>query len=351
MLNTPAPGLAGHVGPVFVAVAIVLLSCCIASFYDVVFPYHFMQPETPWTTFVAALLWTGYLVTMMTFHCKLLSTLGPLCHYKAITVKPGSPLDPPRPLTRTWSSFVPASLCFGPFKPRSSTTCSKADQRKAKVVKQIQKQQQQQQQSPVDGPGTLRESRGRTCKKCLPVDGVRPPKPGLHNERYFILFLCYFSTACTFAAWWGWKPMWLAFDFGAWPHQTPRMLVPMTFILAVILGFAVAIMAVYQLWLIACGETTVEAHDNEWYRKTAEIRGTRFLNPYDLGKLKNVQYFFNLEPVGQHHWVTVLLPVSVPAASDGWQWAKRSDWQQYSMRLQDELTDEELASDGEEISS
>jgi palmitoyltransferase len=37
---------------------------------------------------------------------------------------------------------------------------------------------------------------------------------GLHNERYFLLFLFYFSIACFFAAYWGFKPMWRAMGFG-----------------------------------------------------------------------------------------------------------------------------------------
>ncbi|KAM0788532.1 hypothetical protein ACM66B_001660 [Microbotryomycetes sp. NB124-2] len=365
-----------HVGPLFVALAVVLLSCCIASFYDVVFPYHFMRQDTSWPTFIIALAWTGYLVTMMIFH-----------YYKAITVKPGSPLDPPALATRSWTGFVPERLCFGPLKRfnANSTRSSRTDTKRAKMIKQIQTEQQAIKQSRHElvtdvtriGPSAVRrEKKGRTCKKCDLVDGVRPPKPershhckvcktcilkfdhhcpwikqcvGLHNERYFVLFLCYFSVSCGFAAFWGWNPMWTALDFGQWRHRTPRMFVPLTFILALILGLAVAIMAIYQIWLIACGETTVEAHDNEWYRKTAEIRRTEFKNPYDLGRRANLEYFFNVRPTGSFHWSTILLPVSVPAASDGWTWRKIPDWERYAMRLEDELTDEELGSDGEDI--
>lgn len=49
------------------------------------------------------------------------------------------------------------------------------------------------------------------------------------------------------------------------------------------------------------------------------------------------------------HWSTVLLPVEVPPSSDGWTWKKCEGWQEYSMDFEDELTDEEVASEGEEF--
>lgn len=48
-------------------------------------------------------------------------------------------------------------------------------------------------------------------------------------------------------------------------------------------------------------------------------------------------------------WVTLFLPVAIPPASDGWTWRKRKNWREYAMEFEDELTDEEEASEGEEF--
>ncbi|KAK4053490.1 hypothetical protein OIV83_001657 [Microbotryomycetes sp. JL201] len=347
-----------HVGPLFVALAVVLLSCCIASFYDVVFPYHFRKQDTSWITFAAALAWTAYLVTMMVFH-----------YYKSITVKPGSPLDPPAPPSRDWARFVPASLCVGALGRFAAPARVKPDPKRERMIKQIQADQHANKQNRHDlasagqpASSMRREKKGRTCKKCDRVDGVRPPKPGsdsscpwikqcvgLHNERYFVLFLCYFSISCGFAAYWGWKPLWLALDFGQWPHRTPRMFVPLTFILALILGLAVAIMAIYQIWLIAGGETTVEAHDNG---KRTDLGYACANENSDMRTKQNgIAKRQKCEEQSFAILTTWANRSDLPAVSDGWTWRKIPDWEKYAMRLEDELTDEEMASDGEQVVS
>jgi palmitoyltransferase len=74
-------------------------------------------------------------------------------------------------------------------------------------------------------------------------------------------------------------------------------------------------MAGYHLWSAARGETSVEAQDNEVYRKISKGRGEvgasldglqepsligmkDFTNSYDLGVKRNLQLFFNIGPQG-----------------------------------------------------
>ena len=40
-------------------------------------------------------------------------------------------------------------------------------------------------------------------------------------------------------------------------------------------------------------------------------------------------------------WSSVLLPVRVPASSNGWHWPKRAGWEANGMDQSDELTDDE----------
>lgn len=53
-------------------------------------------------------------------------------------------------------------------------------------------------------------------------------------------------------------------------------------------------MGLWQLWLISLGESAVESHDNDYYRKTAKAAGRSFRNPYNLGRRANLVEFFNV---------------------------------------------------------
>jgi palmitoyltransferase len=54
-------------------------------------------------------------------------------------------------------------------------------------------------------------------------------------------------------------------------------------------------MASWHILQVAWGETSVEGHDNDYYRSLAKQRGgPDFENGYDLGWERNLQQFFNL---------------------------------------------------------
>ncbi|KAL8286573.1 hypothetical protein RQP46_004590 [Phenoliferia psychrophenolica] len=204
-----------RIGPFFVGLAVILIGGCAFTYFDVVFRERFLAPDTSYAALILGSAWSAWL------------------YYKAITVPPGTPLDPPRatPDRRAWPALVPSALCVGPL--RGLATQGKDDRRKSKVI-----------------------------------------------------------------------------------------------------------------WLVALGETAVESHDNDWYRKTAKARGRTFRNPYHLGWRQNLAEFFNVGPNG-YHWSTILLPIEVPPASDGWTYQKIQGWQEFAMEFDDELTDEEEMSDEE----
>lgn len=58
-----------------------------------------------------------------------------------------------------------------------------------------------------------------------------------------------------------------------WSHYTPALLFAVTYMLSAVMGIAVGIMLGWQLWSVAIGETAVEMHDHEVYRKMAKSRG------------------------------------------------------------------------------
>ncbi|BGP68925.1 hypothetical protein NBRC10513v2_002262 [Rhodotorula toruloides] len=310
-------------------------------------------------------------------------------YFMAITTPAGSPLDPPSPSPPAQPLPLIGPLLLRLATSRSLPRAREADQGRRRIVREIQAAQtKERERERVEPPPAENDERSgryaRSCKKCPATSsGGRPPKPerthhcsvcqtcilkfdhhcpwikgcvGLHNERYFVLFLCYFSVACLTAAALGFGTAKRCFQMSfsmnpTWNHRSPRLLVLLMEVLACVMGLAVSFMCLSQLLLVARNQTNVEANDNDWYRKVAISRGRTFRNPYDLGWRQNFRGLFNigLASEGRYPWVTLFLPVAIPPAGDGWTWRKRKNWREYAMEFEDELTDEEEASEGEEF--
>lgn len=120
----------------------------------------------------------------------------------------------------------------------------------------------------VAPPKPERAHHCRTCKTCtLKFDHHCPwlnQCVGLGNERYFVLFMAWLSTGCGVVLFSGWNVMRASLSWSAnWPYPyTPRVLVMLLFILALVMGAALGVMAAWQLILVARGETSVESQDN-----------------------------------------------------------------------------------------
>ena len=63
-------------------------------------------------------------------------------------------------------------------------------------------------------------------------------------------------------------------------------------------GFAVPVLCSWHLYMITKNETSIESHDNSYLEGRAKADGLIYLNPYDLGRRRNLELFFNLGPEG-----------------------------------------------------
>ena len=197
-------------------------------------------------------------------------------------------------------------------------------------------------------PKPERSHHCKTCNMCvLKFDHHCPwinQCVGLGNERYFVLFMLWFSLGTFILGVTGYRLAYNALWNNQWPYRhTPRVLYLMIYAKAVVMGAAVFILAVWHLHLISKGETSVESQDNSHYRKMAKERNDRFVNVYDMGFTRNLQIFFNVGRGLKYNYYTLLLPLRIEPYSDGWHWAKSPGLLGHHMGIQkgEEFTDDE----------
>lgn len=171
---------------------------------------------------------------------------------------------------------------------------------------------------------------------------------GIGNERYFVLFMVWLSIGCSVVVFSGWKTVRKAISFDPWEFEyTPRLFPLLTFALCAIMGFALAVMASWQLLIIGWGETSVENSDNTHYREVSKRKGLSFSNVYDLGFMHNLALYFNLGPFSHHSIFSILAPWRIEPYSDGWHFAKKMGMsgRHEGVNPEEELTDDEVERD------
>lgn len=172
---------------------------------------------------------------------------------------------------------------------------------------------------------------------------------GIGNERYFVLFMVWLSVGCGVVVGSGWSVAWQSLSFGKWPHAyTPRVFPLLTVVLCAVMGFALAVMAIWQILIIGWGETSVENSDNSHYRELAQQKGKPFTNVYDIGFWHNVLLFFNAGTAASPHSLcSILAPWRIEPYSDGWHFAKKigQAGRHVGIDPEEELTDDEVERD------
>ncbi|KGB78092.2 vacuolar protein [Cryptococcus deuterogattii R265] len=163
---------------------------------------------------------------------------------------------------------------------------------------------------------------GRRVRRCRKCDGPKP-EVGLHNQRHFVLFMAWLSIGCWVTAVLGYHRFLDTFKYRSeWNSWTPKLGWTIIWVLAVAIGIAVPILTLWHLYMVSNGETSIESHDNAYLASKAKSEGLIYLNPYDLGRRRNLQLFFNLGP-GGYSPITLLFPFLVPPATNGWSFYRR----------------------------
>ncbi|WVR08354.1 hypothetical protein IAU60_005409 [Kwoniella sp. DSM 27419] len=179
-----------------------------------------------------------------------------------------------------------------------------------------------------DGPKPERTHHCSVCKRCvLQMDHHCPwinACVGLHNQRHFVLFMAWLSIGCLAVCTTGYSHFIDTFDYHAqWPGYTPKICFTLIYVLCAAIGCAVTILMLWHLHMVSYGETSIESHDNAYLSRKAKKEGLIYLNPYDLGKRRNLQLFFNIGPGGYSKY-SMLFPFALPPASNGWTFPRRS---------------------------
>jgi len=253
-------------GPGFVLLALGLVALGSGTFLTIVVPFYGAVTESVWP----AVLWV----------CAVFVTYCIVYNYlMAVFTPPGNPPREAAPATgATASPSQPAA--HSPSYHRHAV-CSKC--KRTKVP---------------------RSHHCSVCRQCvLKMDHHCiwiANCVGHNNHKYFVLFMGYVLVGCVF---WTALAIPVFVDLGKqgslYRSAMPVALLTFTAVMLVSLMLALGLMFAWQCYLVLTNQTTIEWHDNRYFRALARARGMPpYRNPFDLGSRRNLRDFLAVSDSG-----------------------------------------------------
>jgi len=147
---------------------------------------------------------------------------------------------------------------------------------------------------------------------------------GHNNHHFFVLFLFWLWFGCGYASVMGFVPF-LTTSNSMMPYKgtVSRGSVIFSFVIALAVFIALALMLAWQIYLVLTAQTTIEFYFNRSSMSEAKKVGKVFRNPFDLGIGNNFQNFFGTRD--SKFWFSWLLPGGVKVQGDGVTYPKRNE--------------------------
>jgi palmitoyltransferase len=276
-----------YVGPLFVCIAVTLISGCYYGMYTAVLPYNHAYASPAG---LAHAVWFTWLAFNIMFN-----------YVSAATVDPGRP-DP----ALTEGALAEDGLTVDDVRaeepPRKGHGFARYCRR-------------------CEAGKPARTHHCHICGRCvLRLDHHCPwiaNCVGHHNHRNFVLFLWYLWVGCAYAQVMCYTPAMVALAaqgrsrarggaalLTAADGSTPvdENTVLLTCLVTMVFLLAMSALGGWQVYLVLSNQTTIEFYGNRTEASAARLRGEAWFNPYDLGSRRNFALFMG-GPRWPPHWV------------------------------------------------
>lgn len=148
---------------------------------------------------------------------------------------------------------------------------------------------------------------------------------GLHNYRFFVLFMGYLWIGCLYILLISIGPFYrvvIQDNDEILESLAHRNHLLFTFAICATVLLCISGLLGWHIYLILSGQTTIEFYDNQIRAKKALVRGEIFIFEHDVGRQKNFEEVFGKG----RFWFSFLLPSLSPPASDGITYPMRRTW-------------------------